>query len=370
MSRIVHQRTRRCAIVGAGIVGAGAAQALAELGWDVTVLEQQSHAAAATSSLPVALAVPQISADDAPRSRLIRRGIAGLHEHARHRLQQGLDWAPSGVLERRAKDPDRWHPTGLWIKPARLAQAWLVHSNITFRPLCGIDRIFNHAGSWSLVDSDGRMWDGFDAVILANALGCKGLLERVASALAIEPHWMAQLASLHGVHGLMSHGHYPEPWPDLPHHPINGKGCFVPELPDAGQMRWVLGSTFVSDALQAADLGTQHAQNLDRLRFLLPQGGPELMVALDQCRAEFWSGTRCTTRDRFPLVGPIPGDATDGLWICTAMGSRALSLITVCADWIASALSGVECTDPEITQLARHFHTHRWLRPLRPSAAG
>ena len=370
MSLTPHQPPRRCAIVGAGIVGAGVAQALACRGWEVVVLEQESHAAASTSSLPVALAVPQVSADDAPRSRLIRLGIAGLKDHAQRYLQEGQDWAPSGVLERRARGDDRWHASGLWIKPARLVHAWLAQANISLQTHAGIRSLHNQAGTWSLRDVQGQVWGGFEVVVLANAMGCKELLQPVAAPQRIDTRWMSQLASLHGVHGLMSHGHYPEPWPNLPAHPINGKGCFVPALPDNNQARWVLGSTFVTDALQAADIGTQHAQNLERLRFLLPQGGADLIESLNQYRADFWSGTRCTTRDRFPVVGPIPGHATAGLWICTAMGSRALSLVTVCTDWLASEIQGDLCGDSEVVPLARHFHAHRWLRQPTPCAAG
>ena len=54
----------RCAIVGAGIVGASVAHALALRGWDVTVFDTALTPAGGASGLPVGLAVPHVSADD------------------------------------------------------------------------------------------------------------------------------------------------------------------------------------------------------------------------------------------------------------------------------------------------------------------
>lgn len=357
--------------MGAGIVGAGVAQALAQRGWAVTVLDQEPRAAAATSGLPVALAVPQISADDAPRSRLVRLGIDALHQHARRLLIEGEDWAPSGVLERRPQGASRWHPTGLWIKPAQLARAWLALPGITLETQACISEVRHQGGAWSLVSVDGRVRPGFDAVVLANALGCKTLLRSMAEPAGIDPVWLTRVQTLSAVHGLLSHGYYPEPWPDLPAHPINGKGCFVPHLPDAVAPRWALGSTFVTDPLLAADIGTQHAQNLERLPVLMPQGGAELAELLDRGKTEVWSGTRCTTRDRLPLVGRVPGQATNGAWLCAGMGSRGLSLVCICAAWLAARMSGEDADGVLEAALSRHIDSQRWLgKPAIPSAAG
>ena len=51
-----------------------------------------------------------------------------------------------------------------------------------------------------------------------------------------------------------------------------------------------------------------------------------------------WSQIRCAAPDRLPLVGPI-GPAP-GLWACTAMGSRGISLSLLCAELLAARLMG------------------------------
>ena len=153
--------------------------------------------------------------------------------------------------------------------------------------------------------------------------------------------------------------------------PINGKGCFFPAIPDDPAPRWALGSTFVTDALLAADIGTQHAENLARLRVLLPEGGDALAAMLDRGKTEVWSGTRCTTRDRLPLVvARVPGAHTHGLWLCTGMGSRGMSLVGLCAEWLAACMQGDDPAAVLDPSLARYIDTQRWRdKPATPSVA-
>jgi tRNA 5-methylaminomethyl-2-thiouridine biosynthesis bifunctional protein len=47
-----------------------------------------------------------------------------------------------------------------------------------------------------------------------------------------------------------------------------------------------------------------------------------------------WSGVRCTSADRRPLVGEI----ANGLWVSTAMGSRGLTFAALCGELIAARL--------------------------------
>jgi tRNA 5-methylaminomethyl-2-thiouridine biosynthesis bifunctional protein len=49
-----------------------------------------------------------------------------------------------------------------------------------------------------------------------------------------------------------------------------------------------------------------------------------------------WSGVRCASSDRRPLVGEV----ASGLWVSTAMGSRGLTFAPLCAELIAARLHG------------------------------
>jgi tRNA 5-methylaminomethyl-2-thiouridine biosynthesis bifunctional protein len=49
-----------------------------------------------------------------------------------------------------------------------------------------------------------------------------------------------------------------------------------------------------------------------------------------------WTGVRCASADRRPLVGPLSPEVADGLWLCTALGSRGLSFAALCAELLAA----------------------------------
>mgnify|MGYP006172540779 CR=1 FL=1 len=42
--------------------------------------------------------------------------------------------------------------------------------------------------------------------------------------------------------------------------------------------------------------------------------------------ARSWSAVRCTSPDRLPIAGPVAAAELPGLWTCTAMGARGLTL--------------------------------------------
>ena len=82
-------------VIGAGISGSSTARALAELGWQVTVIDSGHFGA---STLPVGLISPHTSKDDGPLSQLSRIGIERMQLAMRTYLLEGVDWSPSGVV--------------------------------------------------------------------------------------------------------------------------------------------------------------------------------------------------------------------------------------------------------------------------------
>lgn len=77
--------------------------------------------------------------------------------------------------------------------------------------------------------------------------------------------------------------------PDIPAVPVNGNGCFIPGVPGAGGQQWCIGSTYELDPYIAADLGSQHMENMDRLKHLLPGMGQDLADTLDRGPVTQWS---------------------------------------------------------------------------------
>ncbi|QTN28755.1 FAD-dependent oxidoreductase [Rhodoferax sp. AJA081-3] len=327
----------RCAIVGAGITGASVAHALALRGWEVTVFDGQAQAACGASGLPVGLAVPHVSADDNPRSRMSRSGTHLLQQHARHLLLRGQDWEPSGVMERLPEGDSLWHARACWIKPAALVHAWLAHPGIRFVGASRVARLHHTDGLWHVFGPQDVHLGRFEAVVVANAMGCADLLAAVptdgAAGLALQD----KLAALQAVHGTLSQGRFTQEIAGLPAKPVNGDGCFI-SLDDTTGTQWFAGSTFETDAALAADGALQHAANMERLRHLLQIPGTDLIAALNRAPVSLWSSTRCVTHDRLPLVGPVDAAAGPGLWLSVGMGSRGLSFSALCAELLVARM--------------------------------
>lgn len=368
-----------CAIIGAGIAGASVAHALAQRGWHVTVFDQEASPASGASGLPVGLAVPHVSADDSPRSRLSRSGIGLLMQHANRLLKRGQDWDPCGVMEIRPNLVPRWHAQACWLKPASLVQAWLAHPGIRFvgsTKVAGFARPRDH---WQLRDPQGQILGGFAVVVVANAVDSAALFRHAQADVAISTDLQDKLAALQAVHGTLSLGTYAEVIEGLPASPVNGNGCFIPHVPGPHGVQWAAGSTFETDALLAADTRAQHAANMGRLQQLVPMGEIDLADTLDRGPVTPWSATRCVTHDRLPLVGPVgAGESSgSGLWICVGMGARGLSFSALCAELLAARLCGEPL--PMEFSLSRSLDSKRTRRKplregvdtavLRPSAA-
>ena len=328
----------RCAVVGAGLAGASVAHALAVRGWQVTVFDRHALPAGGASGLPVGLAVPHVSLDDSPRSRMSRGGTHLLRQHADRMLQRGQDWDPSGVLERLPDGSDRWHAKACWIKPAHLVRAWLAQADIAFAGSTSVAKLSRVEGLWQLKDQQGLDLGSFEMVVIANAMACADLLTSQNTAMALGTDLLDKLAALQAVHGTLSRGHYAQPVAGLPATPVNGNGCFIPHVADADGVQWFAGSTFEVDAALAADGPAQHAANMDRLQQLLAMPNFPLIEALNRAPVSLWTSTRCVTHDRLPLVGPVETSYGPGLWMCVGMGARGLSFSALCAELLVARM--------------------------------
>jgi tRNA 5-methylaminomethyl-2-thiouridine biosynthesis bifunctional protein len=337
-----------CAIIGAGLSGASVAQALALRGWQVTVLDRHPAPAGGASGLPAGLVVPHVSADDSPRSRMSRVGVRLMLDHARALLIDGLDWQLSGVQERQLDSASSlWHAQAAWIQPARLVQRWLEHPSIRYQGSSTVAALRWDGAAWQLHDATGRPLAQADIVVCANATGSVRLLLNDSTAPLLNTGLLQRLATLQAVHGTVSLGPTPHPTPaDWPRHPVNGHGSFIPNVPRASGPTWLAGATFEPEAIPEragstiAPLSRQHQANAKKLGELLPDVGVQLASEFENGRVNHWSGTRCVTHDRLPLVGPLTDGAQPSLWMQVGMGARGLSFSALGAQLLVARLCG------------------------------
>ncbi|MFY3385994.1 FAD-dependent 5-carboxymethylaminomethyl-2-thiouridine(34) oxidoreductase MnmC [Paracidovorax sp. MALMAid1276] len=395
-----------CIVIGGGIAGAAAAASLARRGWQVQVLDQAAVPAAGASALPAGVFAPHVSPDDSVLSRLSRSGVRTTLEQARWLLNEGLDWAATGVLEHRTDGtpglaPDWmqgpgaawsepappatlaaaqlppgttacWHHQAGWVRPARLAAALLAQPGIRWHGGCQVARLQRIAPLaangrpgpevWQALNAHGQVLAEAPTVVIAAGMGSVELLRRPWPLQPVrgQVSW--------GVHAASTDA------PPLLPFPANGHGNLVPRFPLDGDMEgrqgWLMGSTFERDvhALPptAEDIKAAHAINRDKLQALLPGIAPALeplFARASQPSAEeppclyTWAAVRCTAPDRLPIVGPVDVASLPGLWVSTAMGARGLTLALLCGELLAARLQGEPL--PVDARLARALGTER-----------
>lgn len=346
-----------CVVIGAGLAGAAAAASMARRGWNVTVLDAAAAPAAGASGLPAGLLVPHTSPDDSLLSRLTRDGVRAALQQADALLQAGDDWDPSGVLEhlvgglerRSSSAPDAaadwtrgaeqeqkriagieaaaladWHAKAAWIRPASLVAAWLAHPGIQVRCNAQVARLFQAAAGWQAVDATGEVLATGALVIVAAAIDSRAMVD----GLTLQP-----------VRGQVSWAPH-DGRTRLPPFPVNGDGAFIPDIPTPEGRGWLCGSSFARDDTDLAALEADQRENLARLRRILPGIAAELEPLFDAGEVRAWSGIRCASTDRRPLVGAVGAPGSEGLWVSTAMGSRGLTFAALAAEIIAARIHG------------------------------
>lgn len=357
----------RAIVVGAGLAGAAAAASLARRGWRVQVLDAAEQPASGASGLPAGLLAPHTSPDDNLLSRLSRAGVRVTLGEAARLLRGDVDWQRGGSLEvqvgdrrplpdlgpggsawQQARDDGVWHEAAAWIRPAALVRAWLANEGIEWRGRSRVTRLARTGEAWSALDAHGDVIATADLVVVAAALGSGELAPGVP--LALNP-----------VRGQVSWG--PMPSGDgLPSHPLNGNGHFLPGIPLPDGPAWLSGSTY-SRGDRGLDVRPQdQAANFERLRGLSPSLAARLRPQFDSGEVRAWTGTRCASSDRRPLVGEL----APGLWVSTAMGSRGLTFAALCAELLCARLHGEPWPLPR--RLGRALDAARPTRPGRGTA--
>jgi tRNA 5-methylaminomethyl-2-thiouridine biosynthesis bifunctional protein len=248
--------------------------------------------------------------------------------------------------------------------------------------------------AWHVLLEDGQLAAQAHAVVLANAYQAGALLAgleltppepiELLAPPDVTPHpsgvalstsnanATALVKALHQVAGQVICGPWTADWqalwptllPELAHHSpqfnhhttpcaINGNGHFIPAVPWQGGHIWLSGSTYEHDTPHNPQVTAQGiASNLQRLQQLIPAAAHLLAAQHGASQVQGWAGTRCTTRDRLPMVGAVSADHAPGLYVCTAMGSRGLSFAALCGQHVAAQITQTSSPLPDLVRRA------------------
>ena len=385
---IMVPRTQQALVIGAGLSGSAVAHSLASRGWTVTVLDQGSGVGAGASGLPAGLAAPHVSPDDSVLSRISRAGVRATLQRAQALLQEGRDWAASGVLEHRVESkrslpsgqawpaeghawstpasaaqisaaglpataPALWHGLAGWIRPRLLVAAQLQSPGVQVLWARQVQRIERSGETWSALDAQGQVLGQAPLLVIASA----------HDSLALLNHLPGLSVPLNPLRGQISYGTLANlsefERQQLPPFPVNGHGSFIHGIPSPeGLDSWYIGSTFERNCTQAPVRESDHAANQLRLAKLLPALGHALQAQFAPQRVHGWAGLRCTLPDRLPAVGPVDEKRHPGLWLSAGMGARDISLAVLCGELTAAWLHNEPL--PLAPSLARHLSAQRF----------
>lgn len=367
------QETRSAVVVGAGIAGAGVAQALALRGWRVQVLDEvRGRTQAHTGHIAAAL-TPMVTRDDDIRARLSRAG--SLRAQARWSdVSEEVLWRCgalqlervsgrvvdlAGVLEGLSL-PEQWvryvsreqaseiaglplsrgglyFSTAARIRPERLIKALLQTPGIECVD-AKVGRVERVNGQWHVLDVQGELRAQAPQVILASAFGTQALLQQSG-----QLDQGGRIAAMHQLGGeitllpqqLLAGG---------PRCIVSGDGYVLPSLDGL----CAVGSSYVHGAQQIETSREGMLGNLSRAAGLLGRSelselfnNVESEIASNQACAQAltgWAGWRAVLPGRLPAIGPIAH--TEGLWVATGFASRGLTWSSLAGDLIAGALSG------------------------------
>jgi len=238
-----------------------------------------------------------------------------------------------------------------WVKPAQLVQA-LLQARTT--PDAGSIHLHLNT-SVARLERQGDTWQALDAA--GHLIPYVGQADMVVVAAGYASHDLLGELPLQALRGQLSWG-LQSPADTLPPFPVNGYGSLIAHIPTPEGPAWYAGATYERDCADPEpDADTRahnQAANLDHLRDLLPEAARQLRAQFD-AGVHSWSQIRCAAPDRLPLVGPI--GPVPGLWACTAMGSRGISLSLLCAELLAARLMGEPL--PLEQRLARALGTER-----------
>jgi tRNA 5-methylaminomethyl-2-thiouridine biosynthesis bifunctional protein len=227
----------------------------------------------------------------------------------------------------------------------------LNHPLIEWQGQTTVTHMQSHGQTWWVHDQQGRAHEG-QHVVMALGPASAGLLQ----ALLPQAHW-----PLEPLRGQVTGGVMPAPgYKQMPSHPVNGLGSFLPGVPMPEGPTWWYGSTYDHSRSEPVCLSQDQDCNLIQLTGLLPQLAghwPASASSADPWDASLWglrnwAGVRCTTHDRLPVVGPLAG--APGVHLLTALGSRGITLGLLCADVLASQICGEPLPiDPAVAHLLR-----------------
>jgi tRNA 5-methylaminomethyl-2-thiouridine biosynthesis bifunctional protein len=348
---------------------------------------------AGANGLPLALYHPMNTRDDNLQSQMTRMGIRMLMsriEHlnfnanaAVHQKLQVLEFKKPSKTKR-SSDPSRavkpskkvtqgqseaqaqeledksqpiltreshLHELGGWMRPQAWIRTLLQHPNIELIEGFEVQAIqakdpSKPRESWVVLGHKGQVL-ATQTLVLCAGYHSRELLKDLKGCALEDLSWPIQAIKGQMAQGFMTELNALIPESQASSWVLKGlrarvdQASFVAQIPELHSSekgsRFFIGSTFERDQPHIENTPASQHQNLLDLCSVLDTEA-QVCVPPQTLKAtlslEPWSGVRCTTPDRMPILDEVQS----GLWVNFGLGSRGLSLCTLMAETLASLL--------------------------------
>lgn len=361
---------RSAIVLGAGLAGCFTANALARRGWQVTLLDRQASVGAGASGIRRGLLSPKISAFASPLHIFLLQAYLFARRSYQKIFLQCPTGNVSGLLQLASDGKDALALDAMQAWLAHYPQLGVLVDALDASAIAGIALqsrgLFIPGGGWVdapkvcdyLLKNPAIQWVGEQSITdLYRDQGLWHAGRFAAEAMVIANGYQASQfeqtnhLTLKPVLGQTT---------DITSNtqslrlkvPLCAKGHITPAIDGVH----CVGATYQGSREAFHTLESNNADNLARLR-----GFPTEPIWSNQVVGQ-WEGIRATTSDYFPVVGPAPNAAVfqqdfvalasdpnrfipspgayyEGLYLSTAFGSRGLTTIPLCAEWLAASMS-------------------------------
>lgn len=362
-------QNKSATIIGAGLAGCFTAYSLAKKGWKVTLIDELNEVGQGASANQQAVLFPKLSAYNSPLTQFMLSAFLYASRIYQEILQEIDIGELKGSLLLAHNQKEQLAQASLcdWLK--QYPELGVLVDSQQASELAGLS--LEHEGLFIPLSG----WINSPALcqFLANTEGVtlvKGVaVERlVFNEKWIVNDWETEVLILANGHKIMSF----DETDYLPIKPIRGQMTVISTtlasaslkvplcadghvLPSVDGLHY-LGATYELKTAESAVKAQDDLLNLAKLERLAPN------VEWSQQVVDHWSGVRATTTDYLPVVGRVPNQAEfmdlyaglesnskrwianvgpyyPGLYVCTGFGSRGLTTIPLCAEWLASLIN-------------------------------
>lgn len=366
----VQYKDKKAVIIGAGLAGCYTAHALASRGWHVTLIEEQSSIGKGASGNQQAVLFPKLSAYRSPLTQLMLQSflyattryqeilknhpigelngaLLLAHDEAESKAQQTLiswllEYPELGVLVDAngasqlagvaVNTQGLFIPHSGWIDSQALCALLINNERISLLNNKTVDSLDFYRNAWQIGGLETQV------LILANGYKLKQFEQTQTLPLKSIRGQMTSIKSTHQSFCLKM--------------PLSGVGHVLPQTNGYHS----LGATYDLGSEQLSLRPEDDGINLSKLSQLTNQ------VDWSDEVVSSWAGVRANTPDYLPLVGPIAqkeaferifsglksdsnrwiaqsGPYYPGLYACAGFGSRGLTTIPLCAQWLAGLIN-------------------------------